>query len=321
MLPVVTITFNPCIDKSTSVPALIPEKKLVCAIPKVEPGGGGINVARAIKKLGGEAVAIYPAGGYTGQFFTGLLQKENVKWVVIPIAEETRENIIVKDEATNQQFRFGMPGPTITENEWRQCIMALEGIREMDFIVASGSLTKGVPADIFATLARIAKTKKAKLVVDTSGEPLLKAAQEGVYLLKPNLAELCKLSGRENINNEKVEEVAKEIIEKQYCEVIIVSMGAGGAVMATKEGVSRIVPPVVKIQSTVGAGDSMVAGVIYYLSQGKSLAEAARYGVACGTAATLNPGTELCRKEDADKLYPLVNSYTYPMIDACHSQI
>lgn len=321
MPSIVTITFNPCIDKTTSVPAMIPEKKLTCSAPVVEPGGGGINVARAIKKLGGEAVAIYPAGGYTGHFFSGLLQHENVKGIVIPIGEETRENIIVKDETTNQQYRFGMPGPAMTENEWRQCILALENLQGVDFIVASGSLTSGIPAGIFATLAQVAKKKRAKLVVDTSGEPLLKAAKEGVYLLKPNLAELCKLSGRENINNEKVEEVAKEIIEKQYCEVIIVSMGAAGAVMATREGVSRIVPPSVKIQSTVGAGDSMVAGVIHYLSQGKSLQEAARFGVACGTAATLNPGTELCRKADVDTLYPLVSSFTYTTLDRCHSPI
>lgn len=177
MSGIITITFSPCIDKSTSVSSLIPEKKLRCAEPKLEPGGGGINVARAIKKLGGNATAVYPAGGYTGYFFTELLQKENVTAVVIESMHHTRENMIVLDESTNQQYRFGMPGTLLLKKEWQQCLNAIQTIKNTEYIIASGSLPPGVPADIFARIALIAKEKNAKLIVDTSGETITPCSQ------------------------------------------------------------------------------------------------------------------------------------------------
>lgn len=306
MPSIVTITFSPCIDKSTSVPSLLPEKKLKCSAPKLEPGGGGINVARAIKKLGGEATAVFPSGGYTGKYFNHLLEKENIPCIIIEVANETRENIIVLDASTNNQYRFGMPGTALNENEWKHCIKAVEETENTEFIVASGSLPPGVPLNIYALLAKIAKNKKAKFIVDTSGEALKQAVDEGVYLLKPNLGELSSLAGKKEIRSDEIKDAATEIIAKGKCEVIVVSMGAAGAMLVTQEFSEIITPPPVKRQSTVGAGDSMVAGIIFYLSRGKSLVQAVQYGVACGTAATMNPGTELCKKEDADKLYTLM---------------
>ena len=309
MSKIVTITFSPCIDKSTSVPSLSPEKKLRCTAPKLEPGGGGINVARAMQKLGGEAIAIFPSGGYTGKFFNHLLEKENVPSVIIETSSETRENIIVLDESTNNQYRFGMPGTELRENEWKQCLKAVEEISNAEFIIASGSLPPGVPLNIYAQLARIAKNKNAKYIVDTSGEALKEAADEGVYLLKPNLGELSSLSGIEKIDRGNVEEVAKELILKNRCDVIVVSLGSEGALLVTKSETYWAIPPEVDRKSTVGAGDSMVAGIVYSLSRSMNLKQALQYGVACGTAATMHPGTELCRKEDADGLYALIQKY------------
>jgi 6-phosphofructokinase 2 len=306
MPKIITITFSPCIDKSTSVTALIPEKKLKCAAPKLEPGGGGINVARAIKKLGGEATAIFPSGGYTGKQFKHLLEKENIPCVIIESINETRENIIVLDESTNNQYRFGMPGTELSEAEWKQCLKAVEETAHAEFVIVSGSLSPGVPQNICAQLAMIAKGKKAKFIVDTTGEALKQAVDEGVYLLKPNLGELSSLAGKKEIHPEEVKDIAAGIIAKGKCEVIVVSMGAAGAMLVTKDIAEIIAPPPVIRKSTVGAGDSMVAGISFYLSLGKSLIEAVQYGVACGTAATMNPGTELCRKEDADRLFALI---------------
>lgn len=306
MSSIITITFSPCIDKSTSVPSLIPEKKLQCAAPKTEPGGGGINVARAIKKLGGEAIAVFPSGGYTGKFFNHLLEKENIPSVIIEITHETRENIIVLDESTNNQYRFGMPGTVLIEQEWKQCLKAVEELNDAEFIIASGSLPPGVPLDIYAQLAKIAKNINAKFIVDTSGEPLKYAADEGVYLLKPNLGELSSLAGKKELQPNDIKDIARGIIAKGKCEVMVVSMGAAGALLITNDIAEIFIPPPVKRKSTVGAGDSMVAGIIYLLSKGKSLVEAVQYGVACGTAATMNSGTELCRKEDADFLYTFI---------------
>ena len=306
MSSIITITFSPCIDKSTSIPVLIAEKKLKCSAPKLEPGGGGINVARAIKKLGGEATAIFPAGGYTGKFFNHLLEKENIPAVIIESAKETRENIIVLDKSSNNQYRFGMPGTELGENEWKQCLKAVEEIENAEFIIASGSLPPGVPQNIYTQIARIAKNNKAKFIVDTSGEALKQALDEGVYLIKPNLGELCTLAGKKDLPIDEVKDIAREIIAKGRCEVMVVSMGADGAMLVTNEIAQTISAPNVIRKSTVGAGDCMVAGIVFYLSQGKSLVESAQYGVACGTAATMNSGTELCRKKDADKLYALI---------------
>jgi len=308
MPKIITVTFSPCIDKSTSVPGLIPEKKLKCADPKLAPGGGGINVGRAIKKLGGHAIAIYPAGGYTGKYFNELLANEKVPSIIIESKNETRENVIVLDESTNQQYRFGMPGTALTETEWKQCLQAIDEIKDVEYIVASGSLPPGVPMNIYAQIAVIAKKKNARLIVDTSGEALKHAANEGVYLLKPNLGELSSLMGVEKINTDDIETVAKKVIGKGHCTVIVVSIGEKGAILVTKKETHQVSPPHVKRKSTVGAGDSMVGGMVLALSQKRSFKEVLQYGVACGTAATMNPGTELCRKEDVDKLIELIRS-------------
>ena len=308
MSQIVTITFNPSIDKSAAVPELIPEKKLSCTEPRFEPGGGGINVARAIKKLGGEATAIYPSGGYTGKFFNDLLTKENVPAIIIEIENSLRENVIIMEESSNKQFRFGFPGAKLTEQEWPQCIDAIDKINNAEFLVASGSLPEGVPNDIFARLATIAKKKNLKLVVDTSKAALRHAAIEGVFMLKPNLNELSSLLGKKELGIEEVASAAKEIIEKKYCEVLLVSLGEKGAVLYTHNDQLKVSAPKVEKKSTVGAGDSMVAGFVLSLSQGKNFENALRYGVACGTAATMQPGTELCNKKNADALYQIIVS-------------
>ncbi len=303
MPSIVTITFSPCIDKSTSVASLIPEKKLKCTSPKLEPGGGGINVARAIRKLGGEAIAVFPSGGYTGKFFNYLLKKEKVPSIIIDTIHETRENIIVLDESTNNQYRFGMPGTELLEGEWRKLLKSVEELNQVEFIIASGSLPPGVPLDIYAQLAKISRAKGAKLIVDTSGDALKHAADEGVYLLKPNLGELSFLAGIENIDINTVDKIAKDLIDKNKCHIMVVSLGKAGAILVTKNEVYKAFPPQVDQRSTVGAGDSMVAGIVYGLLNRMNLKQVLQYGVACGTAATMNSGTELCNKKDADFLY------------------
>lgn len=303
MTRIVTVTFSPCIDKSTSIPALAAEKKLRCTTPKLEPGGGGINVARVIHKLGGEVLAIFPSGGYTGKYFNHLLEKENIPFTVIETENETRENIIVFDESTGNQYRFGMPGTALQETEWKQCLQVIEEMENIEFIVASGSLPPGVPSNIFSLLAKIAQTKNAKFIADTSGDALREAATTGVYLLKPNLSELAFLAGETTIDITQVETVAKKILHQYPVEILVVSAGSEGAMLLTKNETYKVAAPPVQRKSTVGAGDSMVAGIIYSLSQRSTLKAALQFGVACGTAATINPGTELCKPSDAAMLY------------------
>ena len=306
MASIITITLNPSIDKSATVPQLLPEKKLNCTAPVFEPGGGGINVARALKKLGKDASAVYLAGGYTGDFFTQLLNKEQIPSSVIDIAGHTRENIIIRDISTNLQYRFGMPGPEIETGACEKLLSVIEKLTGVDFIVASGSLPKGVPVDIFARIAAIAKRKNAKCIVDTNGEALQLAVAEGVYLIKPNLGELSALVGSGELPPGMIAEAARLVIAKGKCDYVVVSMGAAGAMLVTNETAKQITAPDVERQSTVGAGDSMVAGMVYGLSTGNTILQAVQFGVACGTAATMNPGTELCRAEDANRLYAMI---------------
>lgn len=300
---ILTLTLNPSIDKSTSINGLVPEQKLRCAPPKYEPGGGGINVSRAIKKLGGNSTALFMAGGYTGQFFQELVAQEQLDYQTLLIEGATRENFIVVDTTTNQQYRFGMDGPNISENEYLAFLDKIELFSGLSYLVGSGSLAPNVPSNFYAEVAKICKQKAIKFILDTSGKALQEAANEGVYLLKPNLAELSALAGVSELQIDQVDEAALHIINKGNCEVVVVSLGAAGALLVSKDIVQHVPAPTVKKRSTVGAGDSMVAGMTLSLSQGRTLLETVRYGVACGSAATMNVGTELCKLEDVERLY------------------
>jgi 6-phosphofructokinase 2 len=175
--------------------------------------------------------------------------------------------------------------------------------------VASGSLPPGIPEDFIGQLATLAKKQGARFIADTSGEPLLLAAQQGVFLLKPNMSELCSLVGKSFLEADEVDDAAREVISKGDCEVVVISMGPAGALWVTRDEQEQVPAPVVKKQSTVGAGDSMVAGITWMLAQGKSLREAVRFGVACGTGATMNAGTQLFKKADVEKLYDWINKH------------
>lgn len=304
--PIITVTFNPAVDKSTTVPALIPEKKLRCSRPSFEPGGGGINVARALKKLGRDATAIFLEGGYTGQFLFDLLRKEQVHSLPVHTREHTRENLVVLETDSGLQYRFGMPGPKIDPAEWAAVADQLRQSENPAMIVVSGSIPEGVPEDFMAVISGVAKEKGAKLIADSSGPALQQALQQGVYLVKPNLGELSYLTGHKELRGEEVPEAARQLIHRFGCAVVVVSMGAAGALLVTNTVTRQFIPPVVKIKSTVGAGDSMVAGIVFGLSGDMDVSAAVKYGVACGTAATLNPGTALCNREDADNLFSAI---------------
>ncbi|KAA5544944.1 1-phosphofructokinase family hexose kinase [Adhaeribacter rhizoryzae] len=303
-MKIVTLTINPAVDKSTYVDELSPDNKLRCDAPIFEPGGGGINVSRAIKRMGGDSLAYYLAGGSTGNVLCQLLDKEGLTHIPIPSIKWTRENFAVTERTTDRQYRFGMPGSEIPEEEWKYSLIKLEKTSpKPEYIVASGSLPRGVPNDYYARVATIAKNMGAKLILDTSGEALKKAAGIGVYLLKPNISELAKLAGKESLEEHEREGFAQQLVRDGMCEVMVVSMGAQGAMLVTKDQIEYVAPPEIKPKSTVGAGDSMVAGMVFTLAQGWPLCEVIKYGVAAGTATTMTPGSELCNKADIEEIY------------------
>jgi 6-phosphofructokinase 2 len=303
-MKIVTLTINPALDKSTFVDKIDQDHKLRCDAPVFEPGGGGINVSRAIQRMGGDSLAYYLAGGSTGNVLCQLLDKEGLIHIPIPSIKWTRENFAVTEKATDKQFRFGMPGSIIPEEEWRYSLIKLEKTSpKPEYIVASGSLPRGVPDDYYARVAQIAKDMGAKLILDTSGEALQQAMGVGVYLLKPNSNELAEMAGKESMEPEEKEAYAQELVRSGMCEVMVVSMGAKGATLVTKDEIIRATPPSIKPKSTVGAGDSMVAGMVFTLAQGWPLEDVLKYGVAAGTATTMSSGSELCKKEDVEEIY------------------
>jgi 6-phosphofructokinase 2 len=197
-----------------------------------------------------------------------------------------------------------MPGPELQPKEWEQFLAHLSGMKPgPDYLVASGSLPPGVPADFYAQLARTGKDRGAKVIVDTSGEALEKACKEGVYMIKPNIGEFRKLAGKNITEESQIKAEAGKMVDKGLFQVLIISLGAAGALMVTKDSSLHIRPPAVPIISKVGAGDSMVAGIVLHLARGKPLKESVIFGVASGTAAVMTPGTQLCRKEDTQRLF------------------
>ena len=304
MVDIVTLTLNPAVDKSASVDHVSPERKLRCRPPEYDPGGGGINVSRAVRMLGGDSLALFTAGGPAGELLSSLLEREGVPHRVVRTRGFTRENLTVYEDSSGLQFRFGMPGPGLAEPEWREC---LESISALEFrpacIVASGSLPPGVPEDFYGRLAESCRATGADLVVDASGDPLKLAVEHGVFMIKPNAREFAQLAGRDGMDESEQEEFARELVRRGRCRVVVVSLGAAGALVADREGCTRLRAPSVKPRSKVGAGDSMVAGTVVGLARGYPALEAVRFGVAAGAAAVTTDGTRLCRKEDAEKLY------------------
>jgi 6-phosphofructokinase 2 len=304
MKTIVTITLNPALDKSAKVDRLVPDRKLPASDVVHEPGGGGINVSRALKKLGCSSFAVYMKGGHVGKYFYDLLDEEEVEQRPIEIEDIMRENLLIVESSTDRHYRFGMKGAKVSEQEARKCISALKDFDpKPEIIVASGSLPPGLPDDFFGELALIAHSLDAKFILDTSGAALKKGVKNGVFLLKPNLGELSSLAGVEYVEMDMVEKLAKDLIDQGRTQVVAVSLGGGGALLVTKDMTEHIPTPTVHKKSVVGAGDSMVAGMAFSLAQGKSLREMIRHGVAAGTAATMTPGSELCRKNDVENLY------------------
>ena len=304
MTKIITLTMNPTIDKSTSVENVTAEKKLRCEHPHFEPGGGGLNVSRAVHKLGEESLALYLSGGPPGEMLGKLLDAEQIRHQAIAIKGMSRENLAVYETSTGQQYRFGMPGPEILEQEWRDVLKRLEQLDPSpELIICSGSLPPGVPVDFYAQIADRARHLGAKVVLDTSGEPLTVAAKTGVFLMKPNHAELETLEGQPLESEHQQEELLRRLVAEGRAEIVVASLGAAGALFAWKEKVSRVRAPTVNIKSKVGAGDSMVAGMVTALARGWDVPDAVRFGVAAGAAAVMTPGSELCSREDTERLY------------------
>lgn len=302
----VTFTPNPALDVSTSVERLVHAHKLRCDAAQLHPGGGGINVARVLHRLGGEVLAVYPAGGPTGLRLQALLQAEGVPEQALPMAGETRESFTVYERESGQEFRFVLPGPHLAAAEWSRSLDTLRQLQQRHpapaWLISSGGLPPGVAADGHAQVARIAREIGARMVLDSSGPALSAALQEGVWLVKPSLRELAELSGSDLPTHTQQREAAQRLIAQGQAQLVALSLGGEGAMLVSADQCLLADALPVPVASSVGAGDSFLAGLVWALDQGHDLPAALANAMASGAAAVMVPGTALCQPEQVDRL-------------------
>lgn len=303
MTDIATITVNPSIDVSAAVERVTPFHKLRSATERRDPGGGGINVARVLKRLGADVTAMYPAGGALGQLLRRLVDQEGVPGLTTPVSGETREDFTVLEQASGRQYRFVLPGPRLSEQEWRACLEAFTSLdQRVRFVVASGSLPPGIPYDFYGRIVEMAKQPGRKIIIDTSGPPLKAALQAGVYLIKPSLREFKLLMGESLESQADWITACRALIASGQVEIVALTLGDQGALLVTHDRALRAQALPIKLVSVVGAGDSFLGALVWSLACGHPIETAFRYGVAAGSAALLMPGTELCRREDVEHL-------------------
>jgi 6-phosphofructokinase 2 len=298
----ITLTLNPTVDVSTEVVQVVAEEKLRCSPPVRDPGGGGLNVARVIAVLGGEAAAVFPVGGATGEMLRQLVAPlPRITAAAVPVTGWTREGFTVTETSTNHQFRFNVPGEPLTADERDRCVAAaVEALADDGYLVVSGSMPPDTPDDLLTGLAAAVRDRGGRLVVDTSGEALRTAVAAGPDLVKPNLGELAWLVGAQHLDLPAAAAAARSLVEGG-CRHVLTSMGPSGALLVSRDTEPvHLVPPMVRVRSRVGAGDSTVAGMVLALARGRGVVDAAVRGVAAGTAAVMTPGTQLCRREDVE---------------------
>jgi 6-phosphofructokinase 2 len=307
---ILTVTLNPALDVCADVPVVEPDHKLHCVDASRTPGGGGINVARAIHRLGGQATAIFPAGGASGALLGALLEAEGVSVAIVPIEGTTREDFSVRETSTGHEYRFVLPGPPLRSAELAGCLdEILQRTDPGSFVVLSGSVPAGTDLDALAALVHRLQASGAHVVVDTSGDALTALARVGVFLLKPSLNELRGHAGRKVTSIGEIVDAAEDLREGGRNHAVLVSLGADGALLvADGQPPCTIAAPPLRVVSAVGAGDSLVAGLVLGLAAGEPLLEAVRRGVAAGSAATISAGHHLCQPTDLEALLPAVRS-------------
>lgn len=294
MKTTVTLTMNPTLDIGLGIDRLVPNQKLRADGVRREPGGGGINVARGIHRLDGKVCALFMGDSALGPRLASLLDDEGVPCRRLPVTGSLREGFSVRVEETDELFHFVLPGPELSAKEAQQALdAALSFEPAPDYLVASGGLPPGVGDDFYARLARGAARKGIRFALDTHGEPLRAAVDEGVYLIKPNIREFAEISGEETSDEHIICEQAREVVHRYDVKVLIVTLGDQGALLTTRDTQLRFRPPKTRVVSPVGAGDSFLAVCIHRLASDGSLREALRGGVAGAAAAVMTPGTSL----------------------------
>lgn len=305
---ILTVTLNPALDLSTATDRVVAGPKLRCEAPVIEPGGGGVNVARAIRALGGAARAFVALGGRTGEMLRALAEDGGLEVEPFAVPGETRQSLAVTERASGGQFRFVLPGPAWDAGlaaRARGAIAAAAG--QGALVVLSGSQPPGVPEDFPVALAAGLAGRAAQLLVDTSGAPLrrLAAGGAGLAALRIDEAEAEEIAGRPLATRAESLELAAALVARGTARIVVLARGEEGSVLAAEGLRLACVPPRVPVASKVGAGDSFTAAFALALAQGLPAERALAHGTAAAAAAVMTPATGLCRREDFERLLPL----------------
>ncbi|MCB9992548.1 MAG: 1-phosphofructokinase family hexose kinase [Hyphomicrobiaceae bacterium] len=297
-----TITLNPVIDISAVTDVVRPIHKTRVREERYDPGGGGINVARVLTKLGGEVDALCLTGGATGVLLNELLEAHSLRHHKIGISGNTRISFNIFEKHTGLEYRFLPDGPVVGDAEIA-AVLDYVTAHPADYVIASGSAPNGSPKDIFVQLSELVHRQGGRFVLDSSGEALSTTLKQGrCYLVKPSLSELEFLAGHE-LDEIGARNTAQKIVADGHAEIVAVTLGGRGGILAHEGGIVRAPAHHVPIRSAVGAGDSFVAGMVWALGQGWDREKAFRFAMAAGAAAVLTPGTELCRVPDIYRIF------------------
>lgn len=303
---IVTFTPNPAVDKTLLVAALRHGSVNRCRESHLDPGGKGINAARVVHRLGRATMALTVVGGHIGRLLEGGLREEGVATEVVRVPEETRLNVILVDEATGASTRVWDRGAAVPESSAAEVgAMVRRWIPRARVLLCAGTLPPGMPSDAYAAMLEEAAQAGVRTMLDSDGESFLGALAGRPHLVKPNVREAEAVLGRRLTDDAAVVRGAVDLLDRGP-EAVVISMGAAGSVLATRDRVVRCVPPKVERRSAVGSGDSLVAGLAIALAEGLPLEEGLRLGTAAGAATAMTVGTQLGERAEIEALLPLV---------------
>jgi 1-phosphofructokinase family hexose kinase len=288
-----TLTLNPAVDRELTVPAMEFDSVLRATAARVDFGGKGFNVSRLLNGMGTASTAVGFLGGRAGELLQDGLQSLGIGTDFVWVPEETRTNVSIVTEAHDHYLKVNEKGPLITEAKQKELLDKINTLAKPgDWWVLAGSLPPGVPNDFYARIVNLLNQHEANAILDTSGESLRLGCAEKPYLLKPNAEEAQTLTGL-SMNTPAEIALAASKIGELGAQNVIVSMGKAGALLHTAEGIWLTHSPKIKEKNPIGAGDSMVGGLVWALTQSIALKEALGWGVASGAATASLPGTEV----------------------------
>jgi 1-phosphofructokinase family hexose kinase len=314
-----TVTLNPSLDRTLTVPRFVHDEMIRATASRVDWGGKGFNVSRALQALGAESVAMGFAGGATGQMLERGLRGLGITTDLVPTSGETRTNTVVIESETGRYIKVNEPGPTVQPDEQaalldriRACLRRRKGRR--DLWVLSGSLPPGLPDGFYGELVEMVQASGARALLDTSGEPLRLGCAAAPFLVKPNAAEALGFVGAAGPATSGFGQVGDAFADAAALgltypflelgvELVALSLGAGGMLLVSSGQAVRARPRMVQARNPVGAGDALLAAVAWALERELPLEEMAGWGVAVGTAAAMSEGVAVFTLAEVQALY------------------